>query len=145
MARKRSPHYASNILLSPSSVSNSNSLQGVRIQPPLNYLQKLSNNQDQLINNQGHNHSFASPGASVSHLSNGQPKTRGNITIHDTHQTQEETQVHMQRQYEDTKSKGDVQDTRSFGTGSNLVGQSQKAATAEALQPGVQGTLPRIN
>ena len=118
MARKRSPHYAANILLSPSSVSNSNSLHGVRIQPPVNYLQKLANNQDQHVSK----HSFASPGASVSHLSNGQAKIRGNITIHDTHQTQEETQVHMQRQYEDTKSKGDVQDTRSFGTGSNLVG-----------------------
>ena len=133
MARKKSPHYASNILLSPSSASNSGSLQGVRIQPPLTYLQKLSNtrNQDQLLspnNTQGQpNNSFASPGASVSHLSNGQPRTRGNITIHEhTHQTQEETQVHMQRQYEDTKSKGDVQqtqDTRSFGTGSNAVGQ----------------------
>jgi hypothetical protein len=126
----------------------------------LNYLQKLSNNQDQLnftSNNQGQpSHSFASPGASVSHLSNGHPKTRGNITIHEhTHQTQDETHVHMQRQYEDSKSKGgedqkyeDVQatqDTRSFGTGSNPVGQSAQAALAEALQPGVSGTLPPIN
>lgn len=59
----------------------------------------------------------------------------------------------MQRQYEDTKSKAEehadvaerTQDTRSFGTGSNLVGQSQKAATAEAPQPGAQGSLPPIN